>query len=225
MIRQHGILLGMSENEVEKKHIITISGKPGSGKSSTSDKVAELLGYTRYSAGEEARKYIKKNKITLAKFNKMAEDDHSIDQAIDEKLREFRDHQDIVIDSRLGFYWIPESFKVYLDLNLDVATARIYKDIDMNEGRLKSGEVASSMGEVAQHVKNRLDNEKQRYRALYGINPYDLSHYDLVIDTSRHSPQTVATTVFDFYKKWLKSETWRQVKSKVPLGYSLKNEY
>ena len=117
---------------MNKKHIITISGKPGSGKSSTSDKVAELLSYTRYSAGEEARDYIKKNKITLAEFNKMAEDDHSIDQAIDEGLRKFREQKDIVIDSRLGFYWIPESFKVYLDLNLDVATARIYKDIDMN---------------------------------------------------------------------------------------------
>ena len=54
---------------------------------------------------------------------------------IDEVLREFREHKDIVIDSRLGFYWIPESFKVYLDLDIDVATARIYKDIDLNEGR------------------------------------------------------------------------------------------
>lgn len=210
---------------MEKKHIITISGKPGSGKSSTSDKVAELLGYTRYSAGEEARKYIRKHKITLTEFNKKAEDDHSIDHAIDETLRGLREQKDIVIDSRLGFYWIPESFKVYLDLNLDVATARIYKDIDMNESRLKSGEVANSMNEVAFHVRERLQNEQRRYQSLYGINPYTLSHYDLIVDTARHSPQTVATTVFDYYKKWLRSETWRQVKSEVPLGYSLKNEY
>ncbi|MFT5036740.1 MAG: cytidylate kinase [Candidatus Azotimanducaceae bacterium] len=210
---------------MDKKHIITVSGKPGSGKSSTSDKVAELLSYTRYSAGEQARKYIRENKITLALFNKMAEDDRSIDQAIDEVLRKFREQSDVVIDSRLGFYWIPESFKVYLDLNIDVATARIYRDIDSNEGRLKSGEVANSMSEVTQHVKNRLENEKRRYRALYGVNPYDLSHYDLVIDTARHSPQTVALTVFDTYKKWLKSETWKQVISKVPIGYSYKNEY
>lgn len=210
---------------MNKKHIITISGKPGSGKSSTSDKVAELLGYTRYSAGEQARNYIKKNKMTLAEFNKMAEEDHSIDHHIDEELRTLREQDDIVIDSRLGFYWIPESFKVYLDLNLDVATARIYKDIDLNEGRLKSGEVAHSMNDVALHVKERLENEKRRYQSLYGINPYDLSHYDLIIDTSRHSPQTVALTVFDNYKKWLKSDTWTQVKSEVPLGYSMKNEY
>lgn len=210
---------------MEKKHIITISGKPGSGKSSTADKIAELLSYTRYSAGEEARKYIQKHKMTLAQFNKKAEDDHSIDQMIDESLRGLREQNDIVIDSRLGFYWIPESFKVYLDLDLDVATARIYRNIDQNESRLKSGEVANSMSDVALHVRKRLENEQRRYRALYGINPYDLSHYDLVVDTSNHSPQTVATTVFDFYKKWLRSETWKQVQSSVPLGYSLKNEY
>lgn len=210
---------------MEKKHIITVSGKPGSGKSSTSDKVAELLGYTRYSAGEEARKYIQRHKITLAQFNKKAIDDHSIDHMIDESLRKLRDQDDVVIDSRLGFYWIPESFKVYLDLDLDVATARIYKDIDLNEGRLKSGEIANSMHDVALHVRQRLENEQKRYQSLYGINPYNLSHYDLVVDTSNHSPQTVATTVFDFYKKWLKSETWKQVRSSVPLGYSLKNEF
>lgn len=210
---------------MEKKHIITISGKPGSGKSSTADKVAELLGYTRYSAGEEARKYIERHKMTLAQFNKKALDDHSIDQMIDESLRNMREKDDVVIDSRLGFYWIPESFKVYLDLDLDVASARIFRNIDQNVSRQKSGEEANSMSDVARHVRERLENEKRRYRSLYGINPYDESHFDLIIDTSNHSSQTVATTVFDFYKKWLKSETWKPVHSAVPLGYSLKNEY
>lgn len=210
---------------MKRPHIITVSGKPGSGKSSTSDKVAELLGYARYSAGDMTRKYIQEHHITLAEFNKRAQDDHALDEMIDESLRNLRDEKDIVIDSRLGFYWIPESFKVYLDLDLDVATARIYRNIDQNENRQKSGEIASSMNDVARQVKTRLDNEIRRYRSLYSINPYDPQHFDLVIDTSNHSPQTVATTVFDHYKKWLKSEEWRQVKSSVPLGYSLKNEF
>ncbi|MDA8596824.1 cytidylate kinase family protein [Candidatus Pacebacteria bacterium] len=210
---------------MERPHIITVSGKPGSGKSSTSDKVAELLGYSRYSAGDMTRKYIEKHKITLAEFNKKAQDDHALDEMIDEGLRNMRDEKDIVIDSRLGFYWIPESFKVYLDLDLEVATARIYRNIDQNESRQKSGEGGNSMGEVARNVKQRLNSEIRRYRNLYGINPYDASHFDLVIDTSNHSPQTVATTVFDHYKKWQHSDSWRQVKSEVPLGYSFKNEF
>jgi hypothetical protein len=31
--------------------------------------------------------------------------------------------------------------------------------------------------------------------------------------------------VFDTYKKWLETEVWRQVRSAVPAGYSMKNQY
>ena len=97
---------------MDKKHIITVSGKPGSGKSSTSDKVAELLGYTRFSSGDMVRKMIESKNMTLSEFNQRASTDHALDQEVDEFLRKLRDKNDIIIDSRLGFYWIPESFKV-----------------------------------------------------------------------------------------------------------------
>ncbi len=207
---------------MEKKHIITLSGKPGSGKSSTADRVAEVLSYTRYSAGDLVRAQIRKKRITLDEFNKMAVENHALDHAIDEELRNLRDQKDVVIDSRLGFYWIPESFKVYLDLDMDVATARIFKDTVSNELR-ESGEGFSSLDEVQKLVQSRLENEKHRFRTLYGVNPYSNANFDLIINTSRHSPQTVALTVYDTYKKWLNSDEWTQVISEVPMGYSFKN--
>jgi len=210
---------------MKKKHIITLSGKPGSGKSSTSDKVAEILGYTRYSSGEFVRQLVKKKKITLADYNKMAAADYSLDEEIDERLRDLREQKDIVIDSRLGFYWIPESFKVYLDLDIDVATARIYKDAISNEGRAQGAGTASSLGDVQRQVQSRLNTETRRFKAIYGVDPYKTSNFDLVINTSRHSPQTVALTVFDNYKKWLKSDEWKPVHSEVPMGYSFDNKY
>lgn len=208
---------------MEKKHIITLSGKPGSGKSSTADRVAELLGYTRYSAGDLVRAQIRKKKISLDEFNKMATDNHTYDHAIDEELRNLRDQKDIVIDSRLGFYWIPESFKVYLDLDMDVATARIYKDTVNNELRESDTSKGTSIQDVQKLVQARLENEKYRFRTLYGVNPYSNANFDLIINTSRHSPQTVALTVFDTYKKWLASDEWTQVISEVPMGYSFKS--
>lgn len=210
---------------MERPHIITLSGKPGSGKSSTSDKVAEILGYSRYSSGDFVRKMIKKQGMTLAEYNKKAQDDHRVDHVIDEALRNLRDEKDIVIDSRLGFYWIPESFKVYLDLDIDVSIARIYKDMTGNQSRIDSGEQSGSMAEVMASVKGRLESEQTRFMQLYGVNPYRLENFDLVIDTARHSPQTVALAVFDNYKKWLASDTWEPVLDKVPLGYSFKNQY
>lgn len=207
---------------MEKKHIITLSGKPGSGKSSTSDRVAELLSYSRYSAGDLVRAVIKKKNITLDEFNQMATENHQLDHDIDEELRNLRTVRDIVIDSRLGFYWIPESFKVYLDLDMDVATARIFKDTVNNELRESSAENIS-LQDVQKLVHDRLENEKMRFKSLYGVNPYSSANFDLIINTSRHSPQTVALTVFDTYKKWLQSEEWVQVVSEVPMGYSFKS--
>lgn len=210
---------------MQRKHIITISGKPGSGKSSTADTVAKMLGYTRHSSGDLVRAILNKERLTLAEYNCRAQDDHSLDELVDERLRSLRSEDDIVVDSRLGFYWIPESFKVYLDLDIEVATVRIFKDAVSNNMRTKGGEFAHSLDAVAKQVALRMRDEQERFRALYNVDPYNTTHFDLVIDTSRHSPQTVALTVFDNYRKWLQTDTWKQVHSAIPLGYSFKNQY
>jgi len=182
-----------------------------------------MLGYTRYSSGEFVRIITREQKLTLSEFNKLAEEKPEIDHKVDEELRKLRDHRDIVIDARLGFYWIPESFKVYLDLDSEVAVARIFKDANMNTLRSKSGEGSTTMGTVMDQVEERMRSERTRFKKLYGVNPYSIEHFDLVIDTARHSPQTVALTIFDTYRKWLTSSSWKQVVSRVPLGFSFKN--
>jgi CMP/dCMP kinase len=210
---------------MEKKHIITISGKPGSGKSSTADKIAELLGYAHHSSGDMVRNLLARENLTLAEYNQRAQTDSSLDEKIDQMLRDLRSKNDLVIDSRLGFYWLPESFKVYLDLDLQVATVRIFKDAVDNQGRTKAGENASSLDAVARQVKTRMDTEQRRFKDMYGIDPYNTEHFDLIIDTSRHSPQTVALTIFDTYRRWLKTKVWKREHSSIPLGFSFKNQY
>lgn len=210
---------------MKRRHIITISGKPGSGKSSTADRLAELLSYTRHSSGDMVRRVLAKEGMSLEEYNRKASDEHDLDDKVDEELRSLRTAKDVVIDSRLGFYWIPESFKVYLDLDLEIATARIFKDAVNNKKRRDSGEGSSSLPDIARKVKERMGDEQQRFRSLYGIDPYNTEHFDLVIDTSRHDPQSVAISVFDNYRQWLDSETWEPVHTGVPLGYSYKNQY
>ena len=210
---------------MKKKHIISISGKPGSGKSSTADRVAELLEYSRHSSGDIVRKVLKKEGMTLEEYNSLAMERHDLDEKIDDELRALRDENDIVVDSRLGFYWLPESFKVYLELDLDVATARIYKDAQSNAARSSVGTSSSSLQTVSQQVRERMQTEQRRFKALYGVDPYDQHHFDLVIDTARHNPQSVAITVFDAYREWLESDTWTQQTSSIPLGFSYKNQY
>jgi cytidylate kinase len=210
---------------MRKKHIITLSGKPGSGKSSTADKVAELLGYTRHSSGDMVRKVLKRNGITLEEYNQKASSDHDLDDQIDQELRNLRDQEDIIVDSRLGFYWLPESFKVYLDLDLDVATVRIFKDLTANSSRSGVEGGNNSLSAVAQSVSQRMKDEQTRFQNLYSIDPYNETQFDLIIDTARHNPHSVAISVFDAYKEWLETEYWRQQKSAVPLGFSYKDKY
>ncbi len=210
---------------MKRRHIITLSGKPGSGKSSTADRLAELLGYTRHSSGDMVRRVLAREGMSLEEYNQKASDEHDLDDKVDEELRALRNAKDVVIDSRLGFYWIPESFKVYLDLDLEVATARIFKDAVNNKKRRDAGEGSSSLPDIARKVKERMEDEQSRFRSLYGIDPYNTEHFDLVIDTSRHDPQSVAISVFDHYRQWLDSETWEPVHTGVPLGYSFKNQY
>ena len=212
-------------SSMKRQHIITISGKPGSGKSSTADKVAELLGYTRHSSGDMVRQILANKGMSLAEYNERAKNDHALDDAVDEKLRDLRNKKDIVVDSRLGFYWIPESFKVYLDLDIEVATVRIYTDAVSNATRSNTGEGISSLSEVTKQVRTRMEGERARFREIYNVDPYDLSHFDLIVDTSRHSHQTVALAVYDSYRKWLITEVWKQERSAIPAGYSVKNQY
>ncbi|MEK7639325.1 MAG: cytidylate kinase family protein [Patescibacteria group bacterium] len=210
---------------MKRKHIITVSGKPGSGKSSTADRVAELLGYTRHSSGDVVRHVLAKKHMTLEEYNRLAALDHNLDDKVDEELRTLRDHKDIVIDSRLGFYWIPESFKVYLDLDLEIATARVFKDLIHNKSRGATESKNNSLDAVAIEVRDRMNTERNRFKSVYGVDPFNTEHFDLIIDTSRHDPQTVAITVFDNYKEWLELDVWQQRHSAVPMGYSFKNQY
>ncbi|MCD5381451.1 MAG: cytidylate kinase family protein [Candidatus Pacebacteria bacterium] len=210
---------------MQRKHIITISGKPGSGKSSTADKVAELLGYTRHSSGDMVRQVLKDSKMTLEEYNKKATRDNSLDDKIDEELRNLRNSRDIIVDSRLGFYWIPESFKVYLDLDIDLATVRIFKDAVSNTSRSLVGTSNNSLDEVSRQVRERMMAERSRFRRHYNVDLYDTNHFDFVIDTSRQNPQSVAIAVFDAYKNWLETEVWEPKREEVPLGYSFKNQY
>jgi len=199
-----------------RKHIITISGKPGSGKSSTADRTAELLGYTRHSSGDMVRRFVAEHKMTLSEYNKLAGEDPTLDEKVDQQLRDLRDHDDIVVDSRLGFYWIPESFKVYLDLDITAATKRIYTDASSNIRRQETGEGTGGLAHLAVEVRERMEQEQRRFQTMYHIDPYSLEHFDLIIDTAGHNPKSVSVTVCEAYKRWLKSNTWEQEKSAIP---------
>lgn len=205
---------------MSKPHIITLSGRPGSGKSSTAREVAKLLSYEHVSAGKLVRQMAKENGMTLKELNEKALHDHSIDKRIDSYLKGLGSKHNIVVDSRLGFHWIPHSFKVYLELHSDIAIARIFRDIETENDR--TGETTGTIDEVWEAIEERTLNERNRFHNLYKVNPFNTKSYDLIIHTERNNPMTVALWVHDRYQEWLRRDDWKQVIERVPIGYSEK---
>ncbi len=188
----------------QKKNIITIAGKPGSGKSTTANAIAHILGYERFSSGDIMRAIAKRRNLTLEEVNHVAENDHSIDEEIDESLRLIGKTKDkMIIDSRLAFHWIPDAFKVYLELDLAIAAQRIFNE--NNDERKASGETAETVNQMCDSLAHRLASEQKRYYALYQIDPYNTTHFDLVMDTSHNRPEHVARLVVEAYHKWLEA--------------------
>lgn len=187
---------------IMKKEIITIGGSPGSGKSSTADLVAKALGYQRFSSGDFMRNIALERGISVNELSVKAENDDSIDKSIDAEVQKAGKMQKIVIDSRLAFHWIPDSFKVYLDLPPEIAKERIANNLKTNKLRQES-EGRAGVEEIYKKITERLESEKKRYWELYQVDHTDQKNFDLVIDTNKNNLKEVVDIIVSAYKKWL----------------------
>jgi cytidylate kinase len=131
------------------------------------------------SAGDFMREMAAERGISILELSRLAERDDAIDAEIDGRTRRLADSgEDFVIDARLGWHFVPESFKVFLDVRPDVAARRIYgaqrgtesENIDLETTRAA--------------VESRTRSETARYREYYGLDYTDPAHYDLEVDTS-----------------------------------------
>lgn len=192
---------------MNKRPIITIAGKLGSGKSSAAKAVAKKLGFQHFSSGDFARALAAERGVTITELMKTAEADPSIDHLIDERLREFiATHENFVIDSRLAYHWAPESFKVYLEIDPEVAADRMFADLASNEDRKKS-EDYQDKNEMYQKMLDRFNGDQKRYYDLYGVDHSNHSSFDLVIDSGKpkHNLDFVVDKILQDYQNWLTS--------------------
>ena len=183
-----------------KRSIITIAGAIGSGKSSTAKRVAAELRYRHFSSGDLFRAIAKERGFTIEQINTRAELELEIDYAIDERLKRLYSESDLVIDSRLAYHWMPESYKVYLTIDPLTAAERIYHGIK-SDGRVSQD--AESIDHVLEASALRLASEKKRYLSLYSIDIDDHSAFDLVIDTGTTDLESVVQNVLGAYHAWL----------------------
>lgn len=184
---------------MEKKHIISLAGDLASGKGETSKILTQKLGYGIYRNGQYFRELAKKMNMSVTEFNVYVEAHPEIDRQIENSAAEYAKNNDnFIIDARLGWYAVPESFKVYLTVDIDVAAKRAFQD---NER--KDTENFSTLEEQKADMIKRFKLENERYYNLYNVKKDDMSNYDLVVDTTNILPEEVADTIIKEYTKWL----------------------
>lgn len=192
-----------------KNHIITIAGRPGSGKSTTAKGVAKQLGYEHFSSGDLFRQVSKEHGVDVLQLNLDAERVEGIsdvDELVDQKLRDIgKTENEIVIDSRMAWHWMPGSFKVFLDLDLKTAAERILSSMTLE--RMEAENIPSTPEEYAKVLLKRLESESRRYKKMYDVDPYHVENYDLIVDTRVYGPEEAITYVMQEYKKWLENNS------------------
>ena len=105
---------------MNKKNIISISGDLASGKGTVSEILMKKLGHGIYKNGDYFRKLAKEHNMTLQEFGEYVSTHPEIDIEIEESAKKYAlNHDNFIIDARLGWYAVPESFKVYLKVDIN----------------------------------------------------------------------------------------------------------
>ena len=182
-----------------KKHIITITGDHASGQGTTSNLLKEYLGYEIYRNGQYVRKLAMDKGMTIVEFQTYLNEHPELDRQIEKSATNYaKEHDNLIVDAKLGWFAIPESFKVYLKVDTEIAVKRAYED-----SARKDTEPFKSIEEAKEKILYRHKEETKRWIEEYGVDRDDMSNYDLVVDTSNLTPEQVAKKILNEYEKWL----------------------
>lgn len=181
--------------------IITITGKPCSGKGTASKEFCKKYGFEYIGTGNMFREYAKQYGYDILSFQEQSALVTKIDNLIDTQiynLGQSRLNDNIVIDSRLAWHFIPNSFKVFIDIDDETAGQRL---LSAN----RDSESAQTLEEAIKTLKQRWNVENARYQELYNIDNLNLNNYDFIINSKDLSPEQVVEKIYENYQIFLKN--------------------
>lgn len=122
-----------------------------------------------------------------------------------------------IIDSRLAFNNIPESFSIRLTTNPKIAGERLFND----KTRGKEDSNYKDIKEAIEEREKRRVGENKRYMERYKVDLTDENNYQLIIDTSYSTPTDISYTILECLKCYEKDEPfckkWASPKTFLPL--------
>lgn len=183
---------------------ITLCGLAGVGKSTAIRLLEKELGFRLHSSGDFVRQYAQEQfpelskEEALAKLEERAKTDPSIDLMIDGKNIQLAKsgEERWILDSRLGWYFCPHSFKVLLTCDNLERVKRIARRDTMD------------FSDALYATMHRESAIKERYQKLYGISDFTSHHlFDVVANTTVAKPDDVASLILITYKEWCREHS------------------
>jgi cytidylate kinase len=170
--------------------IIAVSGLSGSGKNTLGSLLAKKLGLRLVCP--TFKDLAKKEGIALLEFQKKAENDPLIDEKFDELLKEEAATGDCVVTTWLGPWMVKPDIRIWVFCKDDVRSHRL-----ANRDGISSEEARA-------HIEERDNNNRSRYKKLYGIDIDEHSEFDACVNSAIYSPEElldIVLKVIDTKKK------------------------
>ena len=185
---------------------ITIAGDLGSGKSTVANHLINNINYRIESAGLIFRRLAEEHGMTGKEFNQFIESNPKYDNMVDDTIKEMGEKEEnIIFDSRLAWFFVPKSFKIYMYVDVDVATERIFND----KGRIS--ESYSDITTAKKEIIERRQSEVLRYKTFYNADINNYKNYDFIIDTSHATKEEVNDLVLDSFNAFEQGKEYDKV--------------
>lgn len=180
--------------------IITIAGKPCCGKSTTAELFSKKYNFDRINTGaifKSKAKEMGKNVLELVSSDDAIEIDYKVDGEL-KNIYNTRLDDDLIIESRTSWSFMPKAFNVYIDVDDDVIADRLYNSDRTGKEKAQSIEHAKDM------AMSRYKADCDRYKKIYDIDCTDLDNYDMVINNSNMTPEETANKIYEAYLDYIK---------------------
>lgn len=166
---------------------IAVSGKSGCGNTTVSTLLSQELGVTLINY--TFRQLAAEKGMTLAQVIESAKTDDSYDMYVDSHQVELAKKEPCVLGSRLAIWMLKEAdLKVYLYASDEVRANRVFT----REG--------GDLKQIKEFTAMRDSEDSRRYKKLYNIDNNAYSFADVIIDTSKYTPEQIVRQILDELK-------------------------
>lgn len=180
--------------------LITVSGPPGSGTSTTAKILRDEFNFEHLSGGDIFRKMADDRSMSLQELTVAAEDDDTIDKEVDDRLKQIaHNHSNgnretkngLILESRLAGWHANKyaDLKIWIDAPPEI---RLERTIGRDE--------------TPEELSMREKSEAKRYNDYYGIDISDLSIYDISLNSGCLTVSEMEEVLITFVNHGLSGE-------------------